>query len=251
MNCSRAESKIKQTRITHLDNGSVTKKMDLVVREVPLTIVLNGKEVATLLCSPEKLDFLAAGHLLSEGFINRDTKLERVEINEKGWIVRVKAEGGVILSGRNTQPFSGTVDKPVFSSLKIGYNKIVEIMKEFQSQCVTFQETGGVHACALCNEYGIHCYAEDIGRHNALDKIIGECFWRGLLMEQSMVLTTGRVSSEIVVKLIKVRIPVIVSRSAPTNRAIDLAQAAGMTLVGFARDTKMNIYCGEARIDYE
>ncbi len=263
-NC-KAGDKVKAIDIAHIDRGSKVRKKDLVVQEIPLTILLNGTEVATLLCSPEKLDFLIAGYLLSEGFINRDTKLGPIDVNPKGWYAQVTAEGKVTLFDGPARTrlvtlgcggslsFYRTIDAPghelLSSSLRISCHKISEFMKEFQSRSVTFRKTGGVHACALCDENKILCYAEDIGRHNALDKIIGECFLKGLSLQNSVLLTTGRVSSEILIKLLKAKVPVIVSRSAPTSLATELAQKMGITLIGFARGTRMNIYCGESRID--
>lgn len=264
MKSCKPNNKTKPTQITHLNRSSKTKKMDVVVCEVPLTIVLNGIEIAIVLCSPEKLDFLVAGYLLSEAFITRDTKLEQIDINEKNWQAQVKATGGTIsldsssrtrlvTSGcANVLPVYRAVDaqnyQPLTTDIKISSDKILELMKKFQERSITFRETGGVHACALCDKNDIQCFAEDIGRHNAVDKIIGEYFLQNRPIHESMILTTGRVSSEILLKLLKAGIPIIVSRSAPTSLALEIAQKSGITLVGFARGARMNIYCGDSRI---
>lgn len=264
MKSSKTSNKTEPIEITHLNRGAKTKKKDVVIREVPLTISLNKTEVATILCTPEKLDCLSAGYLLSEAFINQETKLTRIDINEKKWQVEVEAKGGIIsmenskrarlvTSGcANALPFYRTVDalryEPLTSDFTVSSDKILELMKQFQEQSITFRETGGVHAAALCDQNELVCFAEDIGRHNAVDKIIGEYFLQNRPIKESMILTTGRISSEILLKLLKAGIPIIVSRSAPTSLALEMARKADMTLVGFARGARMNIYCGDSRI---
>ena len=121
-------------------------------------------------------------------------------------------------------------------------------MKEFQHNSEVFKLTGGVHSAALCDKENILMFSEDIGRHNAIDKILGQCFWEGIPTENRVVLTSGRISSEILSKMAKRGIPIVVSRSAPTDLAIRTAENLGITLIGFVRGKRMNIYANDWRI---
>jgi FdhD protein len=121
-------------------------------------------------------------------------------------------------------------------------------MKEFLSGAETFKATGGTHIAALSDGAKILFTSEDIGRHNAIDKILGRCFLRGVETRDKLILCSGRMSSEIVQKALRNGIPVVVSRSAPTSLAIDTARRFGITLAGFARGERMNVYSYPARI---
>ncbi len=121
-------------------------------------------------------------------------------------------------------------------------------MHEFEKRSVLFRKTGGVHAAGLANKERILFYFEDIGRHNAVDKVVGKCLQNQVSCEDKMLLLTGRISSDIVAKASKSGIGIIVSRSAPTGLAVKNAQRLGITLVGFARGSKMNIYSFPMRI---
>ena len=114
--------------------------------------------------------------------------------------------------------------------------------KEFGKKSDIFLETGGVHSCALCSQNEIIIFEEDIGRHNALEKILGKALMDNINLTDKIVLTTGRISSEIIKKIAKRSIPVLISRSAPTDVAIDIAKKLNITLIGFARGQRMNVY---------
>ena len=121
-------------------------------------------------------------------------------------------------------------------------------MKKLEEKSLTFKNTGGVHSCALCSQESIEVLAEDIGRHNAVDKVFGECFMRGIFTQNKAILTSGRVSSEILIKVAKRKIPIIASHSAPTNLAVDLAERLNITLIGFVRGKRINIYTHNYRV---
>jgi FdhD protein len=120
-------------------------------------------------------------------------------------------------------------------------------MREFNQSSELFRETGGVHGCALSYSKGIIFSEEDIGRHNAMDKLIGRARLERIDLSDKFVLTTGRISSELLIKASKQGIPIIASRSAPTELAIKLAKETGVTLIGFARGDKLNIYSGNMK----
>ena len=247
--------KIKITKI-YLRQGS-EELLDKVVIEIPLTIILNNQELSTLLCSPDKLKELAIGYLVSESFISSKADIKSVDLNEKTTVARIETnqplskeelnKKRIITSGcgrgqtfYNYQDFSGC--RPVEAKLNIEPEVILNLMAEFQKKSVVFRETGGVHSAALCQGDKIMAFAEDIGRHNAVDKIIGEVFLKGEETKDKFLLLSGRVSSEILIKAARLGVPLIVSRSSPTNMAIKLAKQLNITLMGFARGKRFNQY---------
>jgi FdhD protein len=112
-----------------------------------------------------------------------------------------------------------------------------------------FRSTGGAHAAALCEEGRVLVFKEDIGRHNAVDKVFGECLIKGIEADGKILLTSGRISSEILLKAVRRGIAILASRSAPTSLAVQFAEKAGMALVGFVRGRRMNIYSNAYRIE--
>ena len=125
---------------------------------------------------------------------------------------------------------------------------IIDLMQEMGKRSELFRETGGVHSSALAREGTLVLFREDIGRHNAIDKIIGECLLSGIPFDDALLMTSGRITSEIARKAGIAGIPVIASRSAPTSLAIRMAEELDLTIVGFVRGKRMNIYTGDWRI---
>ena len=237
---------------------------DLVTREISLTVILNSQELVTLLCSPIDLKYLAIGFLSSEGLINTKDEVRKVIVNDQIGEVRVETEGygdhskvfprkRLVTSGGGRGAYfrhSANVDdrgkvEPRFS---ISASQILALVKQFQRQSKIYRTTGGVHSAALCDEMSILVFSEDIGRHNAIDKVFGKCILEGISMDNRIIITSGRISSEIVLKVSKRDIPILVSKSAPTNLGVKLAGNLGITLVGFVREERMNIYTERWRI---
>ncbi len=121
-------------------------------------------------------------------------------------------------------------------------------MKEFQQKSSLFRKTGGVHSCALGTTEEIQVFADDIGRHNAVDKVFGECLLKDISTIDKVLLTSGRVSSEILLKVVKRQVPIIISPAAPTDLATDLAQKLNLTVIGFVRGKRMNVYSAAERV---
>ncbi len=254
----------REVELTQVRADGMVKTKDLVVREVPLTVLVNGKELATLQCTPDRLEYLAVGFLLSEGLIKKDTEIKGITLNEKGWYIRVEiADDDLLKEGIISKRVIGTgcaggisfyraVDAknclPLKSGVLISKEKIFPMMKEFLGMSNLHRDTHGVHSAALCSRERIEIFTEDIGRHNAIDKIIGECFLKGISTEDRIILTTGRVSSEILIKVAKQRIPVIVARSVPTDMAVGLAERLNVTLIGSVGGSRMNIYTHGHRV---
>ncbi len=251
-------------RIIKIEGQQKLAKQDHLVIERPLTLYLNGDEWITLLTSPGAEAHLAVGFLYSEGLIRQYQELASIvyepETNRIHMDTLHQVDLQAKLKGKRTVTTGcgkGTVfydvldaltSKPVVSSFTINASSILQRSKEFNQQSLLFRETGGVHGCALCDQDSIVLFHEDIGRHNALDKIIGEALSRGIDMEDKWVLTTGRLSSEIVIKAGNHHIGMLVSRSAATDLAVQLAEQLNMTLIGFARGDRMNVYSGEQRV---
>lgn len=246
-------------------DGKVVPAVDRVVSEAPLTIYLNGVELVTLLCTPEKMDRLALGFLRSEGFLNSMGEVTGVRLREEEGLVEVELKGESGLAekiygkrtissgcGKGTVFFSALDSlrsKPVTGRLKLSAEQVLLLMGRLQERAVLFKATGGAHSAALAEPRDILLFCEDIGRHNAVDKIVGECLLQGIPLEDKLLISSGRLSSEILLKAAKLQIQVLISRAAPTALSVDLAESLNITLVGFVRGKRMNIYTHDWRID--
>jgi len=258
------ESRTEELKIVRIAEKERETKTDVVIREFPLTIFLNNQELVTLLCTPENLENLAVGFLFSEGILQNKEEVQKLTLDqEKGvaWVETTKDKDFVgklrlkrlITSGCGKgATFHNVVDattcKKVESKLKISSRQILHLVSDMQRQSKLYRATGGVHNAALADSKNILLFREDIGRHNAIDKILGECFLKGLSTDDKIMFTSGRVSSEILVKIAKSGVPMIVSISAPTNLAVKLAHKLNITLIGFARGKRLNIYTHDGRV---
>lgn len=248
----------KNIDINRIKGNTVKKEEDILVIEYPFTIYLNDEEIITLLCSPKDLKELGVGFLFSEGFLDNIADLISIDIDEEKGISYIKIKNRKPLAeklqgkrtitsgcGKGTM-FYNVMDsfksKKIEDSLEIEIDQIKSLVGEFNKKSELFLSTGGVHSCALSNKDEIIFFAEDIGRHNALDKIIGSAILENIDFKDKLVITSGRISSEMLIKVAKRGIPLIVSRSAPTSLSIELARELNIAVVGFARGEKMNIY---------
>jgi len=237
---------------------------DAVTRELPLTIILNDQELVTLLCSPENLRYLAVGFLASEELIKSKEEIKKVTVDDKRGVVRVETKTTqsvnnelifkrVISSGcgRGASFYSAAdaSSQKVESQVKISANEVFALVKEFQHNSKLYLATHGVHSAALCDRKSILIFSEDIGRHNAIDKIFGKCLLEDIPTSDRAVITTGRVTSEILHKVAKRGIPIIISISAPTDLGVKVAEILGITLIASVRGKKMNIYTSDWRLE--
>ncbi|HHT50186.1 MAG TPA: formate dehydrogenase accessory sulfurtransferase FdhD [Eubacteriaceae bacterium] len=254
----------KQLLINRVKNNKNELLEDSIIVEYPLTIFLNNNEFVTLLCSPTGLEYLIIGFLISEGIIRNKEEIENIKIDEEKGHAYIDIKDKTLfaekLFGKRTITTGcgkGTVFYNVLDSLgtksiknnfKIGANMVLDFSRQLNQDSILFLETGGVHSCALCDNDEIILFHEDVGRHNALDKIIGEALLRDIKLEDKILITSGRISSEMIIKTTKNGIPIVVSRSAPTDLAVKIAKQFNVTLIGFARGNRMNIYNGINRI---
>ncbi len=236
---------------------------DVVTVELPLTIILNNKELTTLLCSPTDLKYLAIGFLASEGLVKGKDEIKKVVVDDKRGVARIETVEDKELApdvfkrlitsgcGRGASFYSSTDvrgQSKIESQTTISDGEVFHLMRAFQHRSEVYRTTGGVHSAALCDTKNILVFNEDIGRHNAIDKIFGECMLTDISTDDRIIVTSGRVSSEILLKVAKRNIPVLISKSAPTNMGVNLATDLGVTLIGFVRGERMNVYANGWRV---
>lgn len=251
--------------IQHVTKEGRKDVEDIVVKELPLTIVLNNRELVTLLCSPTELKYLAIGFLSSEGLLQNKDEIKKVTVDERMGVVHVETEGEkefanellfkrLITSGcgRGVAFYSAAGAQgqvKVESQIKISAPEAFALVKDFQRRSQIYRRTGGVHSAALCDTKNILVFSEDLGRHNAIDKIFGQCLLRDISTDDRIIITSGRISSEILFKVAKRDIPILISKAAPTNMGVRLATELGVTLIGFVRGERMNVYTNGWRVD--
>ncbi|HBC98096.1 MAG TPA: formate dehydrogenase accessory sulfurtransferase FdhD [Clostridium sp.] len=249
-------------------DGKYEKTMDeMAVREYPLNIFVNGKHLTTLLCTPEKLEELTVGFLAFQGIIKSYDEIKCVKIHEENGTAEVflNCEGLDIskylkqviphsFSEKKSSEFfsyiinSLKIDKVQNENVHIEKERIYDLMKENLSYSEAFKNTGGVHCAALCNKYGIVSICEDVARHNAVDKLLGESFMKKIPLWDKILFVSSRVSFEMLFKIARFGIPIMISKSAPTDLSIKFAEALNVTLVGFVRGKRMNVYANPQRI---
>ena len=252
---------MKQFPIWQVTEEGRNNTIDVVVKEFPLTITLNNQEVVTLLCSPQNLDYLAIGFLVSEGLIKGKEDIKKLIVDDQKGTVQVETEkdkGFVSLppskrvvtsgGGRGAPFYPARGQARVKSDIEISTHEVFALMDEFVQRSEVFKATGGVHSAALCDTKSILVFSEDIGRHNAIDKVFGECMLTEIPTAGRLIITSGRVSSEILLKAAKRNVPLLISKSAPTDLGVKLATDLGITLIGFVRGKRMNVYTNDWRV---
>jgi len=255
---------IEKLPILRVTEQGRSEEEDTITTEFALTIILNNQELVTLLCSPKDLKYLAIGFLSSEGLLKGKDEIKKIVVDDQRGVVRVETEEDkgsesqlifkrLITSGcgRGASFYSDAEVKnqaKVESQIRVSSNEVFALVKEFQHRSQVYQATGGVHSAALCDTKNILVFSEDIGRHNAIDKIFGECMLTDLPTKDRITITSGRISSEILLKVARRNIPLLISKSAPTNLGVRLAADLGVTLIGFARGKRMNVYANSWRV---
>ena len=228
--------------------------------ETPVSLTVNGEVWVTFMCTPVDLEALAIGFLYNEGIIEKISEVVDVRVCQHGDNVDVWLDHGAEqpTRWRRTSGCTGGVTavdllaKPNVSLLgnnlkvqpeEIGY--LVEMLFETQT---LYRQTGGVHTSALSNSKKILLSAEDIGRHNTLDKIAGQCLMKDVWPEVRILMTTGRISSEMLQKAAQLNVPILISRTSPSSLSIEMAERYGITLIGYARKHRFNVYSNAQRV---
>jgi FdhD protein len=250
------------------ETASVEACDDWIAREITLTVVVNGHELVSFSSSPVHCEDLAIGFLFTEGVIasrkdiartHHDIATDRIEvdlIDEKEFQPENWTRTRTLTSGcgQGVQ-LNAQVDRvtpaPIADQIIVDpayFHRLFTNLREFS---VWYERTGCIHLAVLVQIDGSPIIREDIGRHNAVDKVIGAGLFSGINFSRSILGSSGRLSSDMLQKAARAGIPIVVSRSAPTSVAISIAEDAGITLIGFARGHRLNIYSHPQRLKFE
>jgi FdhD protein len=224
--------------------------------EMELILYVNRQELVTIQCTPTKLNCLVIGFLYAEGIISGIGDVTIMRVCEEESVADVRLSNAAyelptqrtLTSGCGGGAVFKTQGQRVDSGLVVTPTEVLSLMKQLQEQMELYRLSGGVHTSALSDTKNLIVVAEDIGRHNTLDKIQGECLLRGISTRDRLLLSTGRVSSEMLLKAAKMQAPVVVSRHSPTGRAVSLARDLGIALVGHARGSRLLVYSHPERL---
>lgn len=255
---------LEKRKVLLLQNGALTESHVNLVREVPLTIYLDGQELVTLLCTGQYPEELAVGFLRSEGILDNWEEVSSLRADEEAGLVWVELKekrklrqellhkrtlgAGCGRASLYYQPLDGIQIKNVGPGPRLSPEQIMDLMHQASTMGSLYKEARATHAAGLATPDQLLLFREDIGRHNAVDMIVGHAMGNNISLGDKILLTTGRASSEIVLKAARVGIAVVASRSAATALGVALAENVGITLLGSVRGGKLTIYSHSERI---
>lgn len=237
-----------------------------VVVERPLTLFLNAREIVTMMTIGDRPDLLAVGYLLNQNMLRHDDEITGIEFDEDidTVVVRTKRETDYEEKLKKKVQTSGCAQGTVFGDLMEEFDNVrfagdavvktswlYTLTRKINTQPSLYLAAGAIHGCVLCEEDRPLLYMEDVGRHNAVDKIAGYMFLNGVHPDNKIFYTTGRLTSEMVIKTVKMRIPILVSRSGFTAWGVELARKANLTLIGRARGKRFIALAGAQRIEFD
>ncbi|HSH70494.1 MAG TPA: formate dehydrogenase accessory sulfurtransferase FdhD [Deferrisomatales bacterium] len=244
--------------------GGKKEGLQSVANERPITLYLNGRELVTLLCVGQHLDELAVGFLHGEGFLQRLSDFRGLEVDQEAGRVHVTTareealtqqlwEKRTVTSGCGKgslfyYALNALMAKPVESSLRMTPQEVLARVGDLSRSSADLRRTHGAHTTGLATPSSMLVVRDDIGRHNAVDMIVGHCFLREIALRDKLLVTTGRLTSEIIIKSAKLGLSTIVSLHAATSLAIELATSLQITLIGYARRGTFTVYSGGERI---
>lgn len=247
------------------EDGDWVERADEIADEYPLTIQIDGEEFATMVCTPTDLDDLVLGFLASEGVIRFADDVESMTVDrERGFAyIALKHKRPIdptlfskrfigSCCGKSRQFYlqsDAQTARTVMSRLKISADQCFRLMRQLQQSSDAFQRTGGVHNAAICTTDRLLAARTDIGRHNALDKLFGYCLRERIRTSETIIAFSGRISSEVLLKTAKIGAGILLSKSAPTRLGLELAEELGITVVGFIRGGRLNVYTHRERLD--
>ena len=237
-----------------------------VVEERPLTLYLNGQEIVTMMTIGDYPDYLAVGYLLNQNMLKADDAITGIDYDEELQVVVVRTKRTTNFEAKLKKKTrtSGCAQGTAFGDLMEKFDEIAlpkdavlktswlyALTKKINTSPSLYLEAGAIHGCVLCEEDRPLVYMEDVGRHNAVDKIAGYMFLKGLGPENKSFYTTGRLTSEMVIKTVRMGIPILISRSGFTAWGVELARQVGLTLVGRARGKRFIALSGQERIVFD
>jgi len=237
-------------------SGRLDEVKGEVVREQPLTVYVNGERFLTLLCSPFMLEPLVLGYLWMEKVIAGLDDVAGLQISEVDGRAEVTLRQPVTLPTERilTSGCGGgitfRIDPRLFpritSGARVSPAELGDRMHDLLREAVHYHASRGIHGAALADRDRVLLVAEDVGRHNAVDKLMGLALQRGIATTDRILLSTGRVSSEMLLKAARMSVPIVASRTSPTEMAVALAEQLGVTIVGYLRGDSLNLYAGQA-----
>jgi FdhD protein len=237
-----------------------------VVYERPLTIFLNGQEVVTAMTIGDRPDWLAVGYLVNQGMLRPGEQITAIDHDEDLGVVVVRTAGETDFEEKMKKKVrtSGCAQGTVFGDIMETFEAIkldpharlrtswlYALMKKINTRPSLYLKAGAIHGCVLAQADRPLVYLEDVGRHNAVDKIAGWMFLNQVTPHDKIFYTTGRLTSEMVIKCVVMGIPILASRSGFTAWGVDLARQAGLTLIGRARGKRFVALAGEERIEFD
>jgi len=233
-------------------NGLLEPEQGDTVKEFPLVLHVNGREIATLVSSPHDLRQLVVGFLRLQGFMTSLADFDMLAICDDSGIANVRIKGElplqlkpVLTSGCGTGitfTLPEAPSKPLVNGQKIEAATIFLLMDQLHQLTEKYSAHGGIHSAAVGDERGIILHCEDIGRHNTVDRIAGEALLKGLDLSGKVLVTSGRISSEMAAKSAMIGISLLASRTSPTDMAAKICQQAGITLAGYVRGGSFRVY---------
>jgi len=229
------------------------------IAEKPVSLTVNGEAWLTFLCTPVDLDALAAGFLFNENLIQSADELASIHVCPPGDNVDVWTSHVIerpktwrrttgCAGGMTAEPGAETRRAVDLCEVRLNADQIINLAQQLFAYQELFRQAGGVHTSALSDGQSILVSAEDIGRHNTLDKIAGKCLLRSLNPAQRVLLTTGRVSSDMIQKAARMKASVVISRTSPSTLSVEIAGEVGITLIGYARRDRFSIYAHSERV---
>jgi len=268
--------KIKYLVAPNPEDKNLTKEIDgfdenfkktktKVIIEEDLTIYLNNQEIVTLMTVGDHPKYLATGYLLNQNMLKKNDKIKKIEYDPELKIVVIrtsrktnyeeKLKRKITTSGCAIGTVFGDVYDEILKSKieskkKIKHSWIYEISKKINLTPSLYLKAGAIHGCAIIENNNPIIYMEDVGRHNAVDKIAGYMFLNNINGNNKIFYTTGRLTSEMVIKTVKMNIPILISRSGFTSWGVELAKKTNLTLIGRAKGKKYLVLSGEKRIDH-
>jgi FdhD protein len=237
-----------------------------VVTERPLTIFLNGQEIVTAMTIGDHPDWLAVGYLLNQGMLNSEDEISGIDYDDDlgAVVVRTPAQTNFEEKLKKRIQTSGCAQGTMFGDLMENFSSVALsdkaiiktswlylLMKKINMAPSLYLKAGAIHGCVLAEEDRPLVYVEDVGRHNAADKIAGWMFLNKIKAHDKIFYTTGRLTSEMVIKCVQMGIPILASRSGFTASGVELARQAGLTLIGRARGKRFIALSGEGRIVFD
>jgi len=256
------------TEVTKIKDGEKFRVEDSVIKEVKVDIIINSKRVVSIMAVPMDIKELAVGYIIGENIVQQVDNIQKIEIkteDEKNYEVHIKAKTdekqmkklnseGVIVSGcgkgESVHISPKSIDAQVLTTnFSIKADLLFDEMQTFYGQCPLYEQTGCVHTAKIYIDKDTYFIGEDIAQHNTIDKAVGKALIAGYDIKNSFLMVSGRLSSEMVAKAVVHQVPILASRTASTCRGVMIAERFGLTLIGFVRGKRMNIYRNPRRIE--